>query len=265
MPHIRLLSLERCSLEKYYAAEFHGASAIPMEEVAKPTWKAAWENYVRGNVVSAAAAQLIEAFLRETSYGKEVDPDEMQEAAVQRAFKQDMPHLNVSGTLFQEELLNVELQAKKKKSAQDKSYMRSNEISTSLWVTPPENTDADARSDPGDMFEETYGAHLAALRVKSRTKDKTSYPLRPAEPPAAAFRSDLDRSLQRTLNVILQGQSTYTPDASKPTEEQTMFLKHFVSRLQLEVRECRTDRINSTNAEPLLDCIHGLPGTGLSM
>ena len=265
VPHIRLLSLERGALEQQYAAEYHGSTALPNEDAPKQSWKAAWENYVRGNVVSVAAAQLIAGILRETSYGREVDTEEGQEEEVRKTHTQSVPHLNVPPALFQEELVNGELQAKKKTTKQDVSYMRSNNISTSLWVTPPENIDAEARMEAGDMFAESYDAHLAAARIKPRKKDTTTYPLRPEQEPAATFSKDPDRSLQRTLDAILQGHSTYTPDAGAPTAQQTMFLKHFVARLRLEVRERRTDQINVTNAEPLLDCVHGLPGTGMSM
>ena len=39
---------------------------------------------------------------------------------------------------------------------------------------------------------------------------------------------------------------------------------HFVQRLKLELREQRTDTVNQSNREPLLDLIHGFPGTGKS-
>ena len=132
VPHIRLLSLERDAVEQYYAAEFHGIAVESRNAVVSTSWKAAWENYVRGNVVSAAAAKLIEAFLRETSYGKEVDAEELAENAVQSAYKQDMPQLHVSAVSFQDELVNVELETKKRKTAQDMNFIKSNEISIAL-------------------------------------------------------------------------------------------------------------------------------------
>ena len=39
---------------------------------------------------------------------------------------------------------------------------------------------------------------------------------------------------------------------------------HFVQRLKLELREQQTNTVNQSDREPLLDLIHGFPGTGKS-
>ena len=49
-----------------------------------------------------------------------------------------------------------------------------------------------------------------------------------------------------------------------PNAEQSAFLRHFTTRLQLEAGEQRAGKINTARAEPLLDCVHGPPGTGSS-
>ena len=64
-------------------------------------------------------------------------------------------------------------------------------------------------------------------------------------------------TLDRTFDRILQA----TPH---PNQEQTLFLRHFVNRLKLEIIERRQRTENQTEHEPLLDLLHGLPGTGKS-
>ena len=49
-----------------------------------------------------------------------------------------------------------------------------------------------------------------------------------------------------------------------PNEEQRIFLQHFVQRTKLEVVEQQRERVNESSDEPLLDLMHGFPGTGKS-
>ena len=51
----------------------------------------------------------------------------------------------------------------------------------------------------------------------------------------------------------------------KPNEEQEKFLRHFIRRLKIEILEMHTRTVNTSDQEPLLDLIHGFPGTGKSV
>ena len=53
-------------------------------------------------------------------------------------------------------------------------------------------------------------------------------------------------------------------EKEKPNTEQQHFLKHFVAILKLEILEKQEGRTNEAEQEPLLDLIHGFPGTGKS-
>ena len=49
-----------------------------------------------------------------------------------------------------------------------------------------------------------------------------------------------------------------------PNKEQEAFLRHFVLRLKVELREMAQRSTEQSLEEPLLDLIHGFPGTGKS-
>lgn len=49
-----------------------------------------------------------------------------------------------------------------------------------------------------------------------------------------------------------------------PNLEQRNFLKHFMARLKIEIFEMQMNTVNQSVQEPLLDLIHGFPGTGKS-
>ena len=83
---------------------------------------------------------------------------------------------------------------------------------------------------------------------------------------AAAFKpaAQVEKGLDAILATILRGQSREGGGLLKPNPEQCAFLRHFTTRLQLEAGEQRAGKINTARAEPLLDCVHGPPGTGFS-
>ena len=71
-PHLSLLGLSLQHLEVYYSRTAHLSSVtdheqktqLPWEQIVE--WARAWDVYVRGNVVSQAAAKLIRSFLLKT-------------------------------------------------------------------------------------------------------------------------------------------------------------------------------------------------------
>ena len=85
-------------------------------------------------------------------------------------------------------------------------------------------------------------------------------------PAAAAFTPavQVHKGLDAVLSTILRGQCCDGGGLLKPNPEQAAFLRHFTARLQLETGEQRAGKISTARAEPLLDCVHGPPGTGCS-
>ena len=72
IPHLSLLGLSLQNLEVYYSRTAHLNSVtdheqkmqLPLVQIVE--WSRAWDVYVRGNVVSQAAASLIRSFLLKT-------------------------------------------------------------------------------------------------------------------------------------------------------------------------------------------------------
>ena len=126
--------------------------------------------------------------------------------------------------------------------------------------------EAGERLSPGEMFADTFDDHLHALTVKQATAKKKYAPLQPPIPASAEFTPTVQvhQGLHAVLSSILRGQSCEGGGLLKPNPEQCAFLRHFTARLQLEAGEQRAGKINTSRAEPLLDCVHGLPGTGFS-
>ena len=83
---------------------------------------------------------------------------------------------------------------------------------------------------------------------------------------AAAFTPavQVHKGLDTVLSTVFRGQRCEGGELLKPNPEQCAFLRHFTARLQLEAGEQRAGKINIALAEPLLDCVHGPPGTGCS-
>ena len=66
---------------------------------------------------------------------------------------------------------------------------------------------------------------------------------------------DGDKHLDKVLEAILTLEGP-------PNTEQKAFLKNFVNRLKVELLETLQRSTESTIQEPLLDLVHGFPGTG---
>ena len=62
---------------------------------------------------------------------------------------------------------------KKKKGC---DYEMSMHIGQAVWSTPPLQGAADARAQPGNMFEDTFDEHIAALSEVRATKNSSSAP-----------------------------------------------------------------------------------------
>ena len=100
---------------------------------------------------------------------------------------------------------------------------------------------------------------MAALTARAKEKDAREAPFDEKRDAAASFNPTgyAGSSIDGTLASIMAS-------SKKPNEKQKEFLEHFVRRLKVEWLEKQQGKINSNPGEPLLDVVHGFPGTGKS-
>jgi hypothetical protein len=110
---------------------------------------------------------------------------------------------------------------------------------------------------PGHMHADTYTEHLAAKRT-SKVGISNNSPFDEERNAAAAWLSPSKDVIIDTLLDEIQSREEH------PTPEQMLILRHFIDRLKFEMVEARGNAVNIACREPLLDLIHGLPGTGKS-
>ena len=236
----------------------------------------AWEEYVRGGIVSQAAAKLIQSFLLKTlaaSGGGDADKEDSDADASDD--DPDLPRLKLpaqalggllepqfgeaEGTPEATQSMGTKLLSSQKRNLRQIEYERSISIGRSVWKTADLSSAADDRDSPGHMFADTYHEHVQALRACKTTDQQRSAPFDEERHAAATWEG---KNASHTLNSVFQAIQT---EKLRPNEAQRTFLEHFVRRLHVEILESRQRSTSTTECEPMLDLIHGFAGTGKSL
>ena len=138
-------------------------------------------------------------------------------------------------------------------------FQHSHRVGERLWKTAESEIKADMRHNRGHMFEDSWQDHLAAVSMKTQvtgahrvTVDKKCDATN-AYNPGGFSSSSIDKALESIMT------SSRTPNC-----KQGQLLRHFVERLKLEYLEHHLGKINQGLGEPLLDVVHGSPGSGKS-
>ena len=103
----------------------------------------------------------------------------------------------------------------------------------------------------------TFEEHIAGKRKAKRTSATYTAPFHEQRNAAASWLAPNVVNLDKELYFIMHG-------SEAPNKEQESFLRHFVLRLKVELREMSQRSTEQSLEEPLLDLIHGFPGTGKS-
>ena len=283
VPNLALL----CWPEEKLSAAYSSASTTTTCSEAAATsgqqlvdWGASWEAYVRGNVVSTSAAGLIRSFLLKTiaASGAKLDDDDSSDDEAPYE-DPDIPKLKLNARSLSS-ILNPYRKEEEKEGEEDDDgegggqhktakkfrkkqrkknfeveYKKSIDIGRTLWSTEPLRSSDGDRGNPGHMFADDYEDHLQARRA---TQTNVTSPTNPFDLKRNAAASWDAPTASSTLDSVLK---EICAEKEKPNTEQLAFLTHFVRRLKVELLEKQQQCINVTDDEPLLDLIHGFPGT----
>ena len=223
-----------------------------------------WDSYIRGNVVSEAAAHLIRSMLTKTvaskmdggsegSQGDESDADD--EIAPLVVKPEDLRRLLRSAYDDDE---NDEPASKKRRLPQKTNHRDSLHRVDCLWGTRTGvGGDDSAHLAEDGMHFDAVREHIAASRQKQEV-DADDCPYSGKTLPAAQLYdgskvSILDRWLEE-LQALPQA----------PTTEQTTFLRTVLSRMSFEAKVEGQGKASDHDDEPLFDMVHGVPGAGKS-
>ena len=139
-----------------------------------------------------------------------------------------------------------------------REYRNSIEISRAVWCSDAIYIPTSERRNEGQMFAETFEDHLKAKRQRRSDGVVPSAPFEQQRNAAASWSKP---NAHANLDAVF---SEMNSQAESPNQEQRAFLLHFVDRLKLEIVEQQFHHVSTTCEEPLLDVVHGFPGTGKS-
>ena len=112
------------------------------------------------------------------------------------------------------------------------------------------------KKDPiGEMHAEEATQHLQARREEKEDSEE----LRPYAGRTAARAAIFQKGAQNSIDAWME---RVRKDKNPPNEQQHAFLKGLADRLKTEIIEELMNTKGNTKHEPMLDLVHGLPGTG---
>ena len=216
-------------------------------------WHVVWSGYVRGNVVSQVASDLIKSFLLHTfvaigvAHGDNGSGSEGQESELDP----DLPALHLREDKLQQLIIPPEpedirlddgnesgsatmgktLTRATQKTMRMLEYNRSIRTAFAVWSTAINQQKVADKKLPGHMFHDSYEAHIAAKRASKKTEDSCTAPFNVKRNAAATWhRSDGSQHLDKVLSDIFHSKEP-------PNARQSAFLHSFVRRLKLELLE----------------------------
>ena len=222
-------------------------------------WTAGWEEYVRGSVVSKHAALIVQTFLVSTfARSSKHQDDDADSVDVSDATAEVAPlKLDSIGAIS---LLEEQLNCRKEEGPGLHRHGRANITSKALWSSDA-GRGASADSMPfneyGPMFLVQYAQHKLDKRIRENSAEVAT-PFGGATQPTAEFYANAsDRTNDRFL-THLQSEKV------KPNHEQLQCLTCIANRLNYERRRKQgiIGEQQRPEEEPMLDLIHGSPGTG---
>ena len=208
MPHLSLLGMEAAVLQQWQESLDRPSQDYASYKLTKKTnkkvgqstldmmsWRNAWDEYVRGNVVSDAAAKIIRRFLLNTMAASSAkNAGSAQSEADASESDDELPPLKLCGITFQELIKSAKddgslgeqciASAKAragpshsgpaKKKDRLNEYEQRHRIRERVWKTDSSSIEAGERASPGNMNEESYQDHLTALKLQGKKRRCTN-------------------------------------------------------------------------------------------
>ena len=135
-------------------------------------------------------------------------------------------------------------------------YNRSIRTAFAVWGTARSQQKLADKKLPGHMYADSYDDIMAAKSDLKKDKDLYTAPFNAKRNAAGIWhRSAGAQWIDKVLADI-------SNEEAAPNDQQLICLQSFAQRLKLELLENLENTIGTSQQEPMLDCIHGYPGTG---
>ena len=161
-----------------------------------------------------------------------------------------------------EEPAGMKEERKRRRNAVAAKNMHARAVQRSelLWKTSPSTVPVHERSGEGPQHRERVEEHLKARHLRGKEEQKDDGPFSgDTAPRAQLYPSKANTNLEAWFTTLMS-----KPQSERPNAEQLAFLRGVKERLLIEIREERARSQAKSKNEPMLDLLHGLPGTGKS-
>ena len=218
---------------------------------------AAWREYICHGVVSANAAKVIRSFLVHTLAPEARGDDDPGDDEADAAPKpdEDVPKVTLDSRGLRSLLQG--LQDRKASDPLTEEHKRSQAVSQWLWHHPGSDGSATDTRNPSADFGDRAQRHVKLRRIAA-DEATTLLQMLPTQivPDVTLYRDGSARTLDAVMASICSG-------AAPPNADQLAFLQCFADKLKAEHLEERQSQQRPAS-RPLLDVVHGYPGTGKS-
>ena len=282
--HLQVLGLTATSCENVGGCGSPGKKRMRRKTVtlsgeskeAAMSFTTTWDEYIQGNIVSQHAARLIQSFLLNTiAKGAESDSEEdhadasdededvapfhLGAADLRAILRRRLTGGDVDSESDQEGLASSanRIKSKKRRLSGAPQHQRAVKRSRALWETAPQTRPADVLSSEGPMCHNQVKDHIKKRNERGDDKEELRPYAGKTQPQAWLYGGAEELNLDAWLQRLSAREVA-------PNCEQLKFLSALVERVKQEIREERANIKQQSEREPMLDLVHGLPGTGKS-
>ena len=232
-------------------------------------WPQTWSEYIDGNVVSKHAVRIIQTFLISTFAGNDnsqsadaddVDDSDADDDIPPLTFTKDDARALLHRTMTDESQPTATLPESRGRKDQ---HNRTMHISSCLWSSHAVRTasaEAKCTKTGGAWPEANHNQHRLD-KAKKTEEAQQQHPFQgPTAPQANLYPATANSCINGWLEEVKRRETI------RPNNEQFAILERVACRIKTEMKQEQASYGYSSHPdeEPMLDLIHGLPGTGKS-